>query len=59
MVLVLLLLQLIDGTLKDYFMGVESDKNKFLEWTMTATVISMFISIAIDARNYDFVFVEV
>jgi hypothetical protein len=59
LVLVLLLLQLIDGTLKDYFMGVESDKNKFLEWTMTATVISMFISIAIDARNYDFVFVEV
>ena len=40
-------------------MGVESDKNKFLEWTMTATVISMFISIGMDVGRYDFVFVEV
>jgi len=58
-VLVLLLVQLIDGTIKDYFMGVESDKNKFLEWTMTATVISMFISIGMDVGRYEFVFVEV
>jgi len=58
-VLALLLLQLIDGTIKDYLMGVESDKNKFLEWTMTATVISMFISIGVDVNKYEFVFVNV
>lgn len=32
------------------------DKGKFLEWTLTVTVISMFISIAMDARKYEFVY---
>ncbi len=50
--LALLAAQLIYGNIKDYWLGVESDKSKFLEWTLTATVISMFISIGMDAQKY-------
>jgi cell division protein FtsW (lipid II flippase) len=58
-VLFLLGLQLLDGASVEYYDGVESDKSKFLEWTMTATVISMFISIGLDSYKYEFVYVDV
>ena len=48
-VLALLTAQLIYGNIKEYWLGVDSDKSKFLEWTLTSTVISMFISIGMDA----------
>lgn len=39
-------------------MGLRGDKDKFLEWSLTATVISMFISMAYDLKNFEFVFVD-
>lgn len=59
----LLILQIIDSSIKgegplfeeargDY----SSDKGKFLEWTLTATVISNFISIGLDVWKFEFVY---
>lgn len=39
--------------------GLRSNKSNFIEWTMTATIISMFLSIGMDAWKYEFVYVEV
>ena len=56
-VLILFLLQVIDSAIKGIswleFSGENSDKGKFLEWTMTATVIIMFMSIGYDANRFE------
>jgi len=57
-VIFLLILQGIDGSIKELFMGLGSDKDKFLEWTLTATVISMFLSFGADVLKYEFEFVD-
>ncbi len=52
-VILLFVMQLADGAAVEYFMGrIESDKTKLLEWTMTATVISMFVSIGFDVNQF-------
>ena len=38
------------------YVSVGDDKGNFLEWTLTATIISMFLSIGIDASRFDFVY---
>ena len=50
----MLILQGIDSAVKEYgyFGEGNSDKDKFLEWTLTATIISMFISIGLDGRHF-------
>ena len=35
------------------------DKGNFYEWTLTATIISMFISIGIDCSRFEFVYTEI
>ena len=61
-ILVLLALQLIDSSINgigiaDIFGGEDnSDKSNFFEWTLTATVISMFLSIGLDANKYELVY---
>lgn len=61
-ILLLLLIQLIDSSINNsnllFMSGVHSDKGNFFEWTLTATVISMFLSIGLDANKYEFVFTE-
>ena len=53
-ILALLALQGIDSTIKGYCLydDLNNDKSKFLEWTLTATIISMFISIGMDGRRF-------
>ena len=57
-----MVLQVVDSTIKGYDWfepnSEKNDKGKFLEWTMTVTVISMFISIAMDSRHFEFVYSE-
>ena len=36
-----------------------SDKGNFYEWTLTATIISMFISIGLDCGRFELVYEEV
>lgn len=57
--IVMLVVQGVDSAMKGeglVFGG--KDKDKFLEWTMTATVISMFLSIGADVLPFDLVYVE-
>jgi hypothetical protein len=63
-VLFMLAVQAIDTAVKGYgpfrTEGEENNnKDIFLEWTLTATVISMFVSIGLDARKFEFVFTDV
>lgn len=37
---------------------LSSKKSNFIEWTMTATIISMFLSIGMDSWKFEFVYVE-
>jgi len=58
-VLIAIVVQILEGVSKGLswfnFNGHDGkDKGKFLEWTMTVTVISMFISIGMDARNFQY-----
>lgn len=57
------MLQIVDSAVKGYGWFsppyANSDKDKFLEWTLTATVISMFLSIGLDVSKFEFVYVEV
>lgn len=54
----MLILQVIDASIKgDGLVAGGKDKGKFLEWTMTATVISMFLSIGIDVLPFELVYV--
>ena len=62
-ILVILLIQILDSAVKGYGWfrpegQLGSDKDKFLEWTLTATVISMFLSIGLDASKFEFVYTE-
>ncbi len=60
--LLLLILQIIDSSIKgegplfEEGKGEGSDKGKFLEWTLTATVISNFLSIGVDVWRFEFVY---
>lgn len=55
----MLILQVIDASIKgDGFIAGGKDKGKFLEWTMTATVIGMFLSIGIDVLPFQLVYLE-
>ena len=38
------------------YVTFKDDKSNFLEWTLTATIISMFLSIGIDASRFEFVY---
>ena len=60
-ILALLALQGIDSAIKGYGLYDDSnnDKSKFLEWTLTATIISMFISIGMDGKRFQFVYTDV
>jgi hypothetical protein len=54
----MLILQVIDASIKgDGLVAGGKDKGKFLEWTMTATVIGMFLSIGIDVLPFELVYV--
>lgn len=61
-VLFMLILQIIDSSIKgegplfEERFAVGSDKDKFLEWTLTATVISNFLSIGLDVSKFEFVY---
>lgn len=58
-ILLMLVLQAIDASIKGEGLIVGGkDKDKFLEWTMTATVISMFLSIGADVLPFELVYVE-
>jgi hypothetical protein len=50
-ILGMLVLQAIDSSIKESS-DANSDKSKFLEWTLTATIISMFVSIGLDSRQF-------
>lgn len=59
-ILVLLLIQLVYSVLPGTD-GLENEelnskKSNFTEWTLTATVISMFLSIGMDANQFEFVY---
>lgn len=61
-ILALLAVQLVDSSISgidvaDMFEGEDnSPKSNFFEWTLTATVISMFLSIGLDANQYELVY---
>jgi hypothetical protein len=61
LIVALLVLQiaqsLVDGSEREG--GENSDKGKFLEWTGTVTVVSMFLSIALDASKFEFVYTDI
>ena len=62
-ILFILALQLIDSVSSGYgvvgYVTANDDKGNFLEWTFTTTIISMFLSIGMDANRFDFVYEEV